>query len=197
MAHSYESLPGVYIHPRAMVESDDIGEGTRVWANAHVLGGAKIGGGCNLGDGVFVEGGAVIGDRCTLKNGVQVWDKVTLEDEVFLGPNATLTNDLRPRVGFSKDPADFPPTLIRRGATIGANATIVCDTTIGIRAFIAAGAVVIRDVPDYALMVGNPARQIGWACECGERLPELEDEKTSCGACARSYHQAVGGLAED
>jgi acetyltransferase-like isoleucine patch superfamily enzyme len=174
----------VFVHERALVESDDIGPRTRVWAFAHVLGGAKVGADCNLCDGSFVEGGAVVGDRCTLKNHVSVWEGVTLEDDVFLGPNAVLTNDMNPRNPNKRGKDEWlVRTLIRRGSSIGANATIVCGITVGERAFVGAGSVVIKDVPAYGLMVGNPARRVGWMCECGERV---DDETLSCG-CGRRY----------
>jgi len=162
--------PTVFIHDKALCESEDIGPRTRVWAFAHVMKGARIGADCNVGDHAFIEGGAVIGDRVTVKNCVLVWDKVTVEDEVFLGPNMVFTNDMTPRAAFKKGAQAWLPTLVRRGASIGANATIVCGVTIGAGAFVGAGSVVVRDVPAYALVVGNPARRIGWMCACGERL---------------------------
>ncbi len=196
VSETYGSLPGVFIHPRSIVESREVGEGTRVWANAHILGGAKVGRDCNVCDCVFIESGAVVGDGVTLKNGVQLWDKVTVEDEVFLGPNATFTNDMRPRAGRRKSPEEFHPTVVRHGATIGANATIVCGNDIGRYAFIGAGAVVRTPVPDHALMVGCPARQVGWACACGETLPGLTDGHAKCGACGATYRQTDAGLAQ-
>jgi len=163
--------PSVFVHPRALCESDDVGARTRIWAFAHVMQGARIGADCNVGDHAFVEGGAVIGDRVTIKNCVLIWDLVTVEDDVFLGPNVVFTNDRVPRSGALKRPRDtWLPTLVRRGATLGANATIVCGVTIGAAAFVGAGSVVTRDVPAHALVVGNPARRIGWVCACGERL---------------------------
>lgn len=183
--------PSVFVHERALCESDAVGPRTRIWAFAHVMAGAVVGADCNVGDHAFVETGARIGDRVTVKNGVAVWDKVTIEDEVFLGPNATFTNDLRPRAGFRKPPERFLPTLVRRGATLGANATVVCGVTIGAAAFVGAGAVVVHDVPSHALVVGNPARRIGWVCACGERLPAA----LVC-ECGRRYRTAGadGGL---
>jgi UDP-2-acetamido-3-amino-2,3-dideoxy-glucuronate N-acetyltransferase len=176
------SAEPVVVHPRGLCESDTVGPGTRVWAFAHVMEGAVVGADCNIGDHAFIERGARLGDRVTVKNAVLVWDRVTVEDEVFLGPNAVFTNDLMPRAAHKKSSDEFLPTLVRRGATVGANATIVCGTTIGEHAFVAAGAVVTRDVAAYALVAGNPARRIGWVCACGERLgPSL-----SC-ACGRSY----------
>ena len=181
---------GVFVHPQGLCESDQVGEGTRVWAFAHVLPGAVVGAGCNVCDHAFIEGGARVGDRVTIKNAVLVWDGVTVEDEVFLGPNMVFTNDLWPRAAVKKGPGEFVPTLVRRGATIGANATIVCGTTSGPHAFVAAGAVVTRDVPAHALVAGNPARPRGWVCTCGTRL----GEDLRC-ACGREYdHVADGGL---
>jgi UDP-2-acetamido-3-amino-2,3-dideoxy-glucuronate N-acetyltransferase len=161
-----------FVHPQALVESDEIGEGTRVWAFAHVMKGAKVGAHCNICDHAFVESNVVIGDGVTIKNGVAIWDGVTLGDHVFVGPNAVFTNDLNPRAEVKKAHDQFVPTRVEEGASIGANATIVCGVTIGRYAFIGAGTVVIRDVPAYSLVVGNPARKIGYMCECGETLPE-------------------------
>ena len=173
----------VFVHPNALCESDDVGAGTRVWAFAHVMAGSTVGEECNICDHAFIESGARIGDRVTVKNNVLVWDKVTVEDEVFLGPNVVFTNDLNPRVAFKKSPEEFTPTLVRRGASIGANATIVCGVTIGEQAMIGAGSVVTRDVPAHALVVGNPARRVGWVCVCGARLRE----DLRCQACGRRY----------
>ena len=173
---------GVFVHASGLCESDDVGAGTRIWAFAHVLAGAVIGAGCNIGDHAFVEGGARIGDRVTVKNAVLVWDKVTVDDDAFLGPNVVFTNDLRPRSFGSKDPATFVPTYVGVGATIGANATIVCGVTVASHAFVAAGALVAGDVPPHALVAGNPARRIGWVCRCGQRL----DETLAC-RCGDRY----------
>ncbi len=174
---------GVFVHEKGICESDRVGKGTRVWAFAHVMKGAVVGEECNIGETSFVESGAVIGNHCTIKNGVAVWDKVVLEDYVFVGPNAVLTNDLLPRCKYKKGPDAFLPTLIKEGASIGANATLVCGVTIGRNAMVGAGAVVTRDVPDHALVIGNPARQRGWVCECGRRVePGI---KCSCGKLLR------------
>jgi UDP-2-acetamido-3-amino-2,3-dideoxy-glucuronate N-acetyltransferase len=156
--------PTVYVHPKGLCESDRVGPRTRIWAFAHVLPGAEVGADCNVGDHAFIEGGARLGDRVTVKNAVLVWNRVTVEDEVFLGPNMVFTNDLAPRAGFRKAPEQLVPTLVRRGATIGANATVVCGVTIGSYAFVAAGVVVVDDVADHALVAGNPARRIGGVC---------------------------------
>jgi UDP-2-acetamido-3-amino-2,3-dideoxy-glucuronate N-acetyltransferase len=183
---------GVFVHPQGLCESEDVGAGTRVWAFAHVLPGAVVGQDCNIGDGAFVEGGARLGDRVTVKNGVLVWDGVTVEDDVFLGPAVVFTNDLTPRAHVKKGHAEFVPTVVRRGATLGANSTIVCGVTVGRHAFVAAGAVVIESVPDHALVAGNPARQKGWVCECGLRVPE----SLAC-SCGRSYRLNDGALRLD
>ena len=182
----------VFVHERALCESDAIGPRTRVWAFAHVMKGAVIGADCNVGDHAFVESGARLGDRVTVKNAVLVWDKVTVEDDVFLGPNMVFTNDMNPRVAFKKAPDKFLPTLVRRGASIGANATIVCGVTIGENAFVGAGSVVIRDVPPHAMVVGNPARRIGWMCACGEKLPQ--NLVCTCGRHYRAGASTSAGL---
>lgn len=183
---------GVFVHDRALCESDDIGAGTRVWAFAHVMAGARIGRGCNICDHAFVEGGARLGDNVTVKNNVLVWDGVTVENDVFLGPNVVFTNDMNPRAGFKRSPEEYlVRTLVRQGATIGAGATIVCGVTLGQAAFVGAGSVVVRDVPARAVVVGNPARQIGWVCDCGERL----SEGLACSSCGRVYEvDGAGGL---
>lgn len=159
----------VFIHEQALCESNRVGHRTRVWAFAHVMAGAVIGDDCNICGHAFIESGAVVGNRVTVKNQVMVWEKVTVEDDVFLGPGAILTNDPVPRAGHGTPPK-LLPTLIREGATIGAGAVVRCGTTIGVHAFIGAGAVVLNDVPAYALMVGNPVRRIGWMCSCGIKL---------------------------
>lgn len=167
----------VFVHEQALCETERVGAGTRIWAFAHVLEGAVVGADCNLCDGVFVEGGAVVGDRVTIKCGVQLWDGVTLEDDVFVGPNATFTNDPMPRSRQWLD--DYPRTVVRRGASIGANATILPGIEIGPGAMVGAGAVVTRAVPANAVVAGNPARIQGYAGADGqvaERLaaPSLE-----------------------
>ena len=159
------------IHPSAIVDPGaELGADTRVWHFAHVCGGARIGRACSLGQNVFVGNDVRIGDRVKIQNNVSVYDAVTLEDDVFCGPSMVFTNVYNPRAAVVRKD-EYRRTLVRRGATIGANATIVCGTTIGEYAFIAAGAVVNRDVPAFALMAGVPARQIGWMSRHGERLP--------------------------
>jgi acetyltransferase-like isoleucine patch superfamily enzyme len=165
-----------------LCESDDVGAGTRVWAFAHVLRGATIGSDCNVGDHAYVEYGVRVGDRVTIKNAVQLFAGVTVEDDVFLGPNCVFTNDLTPRAVIKRPVEELFPTLVRQGASIGANATIVCGVTIGESALVAAGAVVVSDVPAYAVVAGNPAVWRRWICMCGARL----HESLSCG-CGRAY----------
>jgi UDP-2-acetamido-3-amino-2,3-dideoxy-glucuronate N-acetyltransferase len=185
--------PSVFVHPLALCESDDVGPRTRIWAFAHVLAGARIGADCNVGGHAFVEGGAVVGDGVTVKNGVLLWSGVTVEDEVFLGPGAVFTNDASPRAPYPKGPSGWRATLVRRGAAVGANATVLSGLTIGPWAMVGAGSVVTGDVPGHALMVGNPARQAGWACRCGRTLPG----ELACSACGRSYRLADGGTLEE
>jgi acetyltransferase-like isoleucine patch superfamily enzyme len=157
--------------------------------------GARIGRGCNIGEHCYIERGVTLGNNVTVKNGVNVWTGVTIEDNVFLGPNCVLTNDPNPRAYIKKPVDSLVETLIRSNATIGANATIVCGVTIGRYAFIGAGAVVIRSVPDFALVVGNPARQIGWMCVCARRVPMTAmKDVLSCPHCQRDYHPAENGL---
>lgn len=169
----------VFVHELGLCESSDVGDGTRIWAWAHVMAGARVGADCNIGDHAFVESGAVVGNGVTIKNGVMVWDRVTVDDDVFLGPGMVFTNDLRPRAPLKRSGDDLVPTRVRRGATIGANATVVCGVTIGEHAFVAAGSVVADDVAPHALVAGNPARPLGWVCECGERLGD--DLTCTCG----------------
>ena len=174
-----------FIHKSTIVDSDQIGNGTRIWAFAHVMKGARIGEDCNIGEGCFVEGDTVLGNDVTLKNHVCVWDGVTLEDHVFLGPHVVLTNDMVPR-NLHRTPVEkFLPTLIKRGASVGANATIICGITIGEHALIGAGSVVTKDVPAHALVYGNPAKVRGYACECGESI----DFNQPCHACGRIYQK--------
>lgn len=158
-----------FVHPQACCETKLIGDGTRVWAFAYVLNGARIGRDANICSHVFIENEVVIGDRVTVKSGVQVWNGVTLEDDVFVGPNATFTNDMFPRSKHA--PEAWPQTLVCRGASIGANATILPGVTIGRGAMVGAGAVVTRSVAPETLVVGNPARAIGPVKDRGRKLP--------------------------
>jgi UDP-2-acetamido-3-amino-2,3-dideoxy-glucuronate N-acetyltransferase len=159
-----------FVHESSYVdENAEIGEGTRIWYFCHILKDAKIGKKCVIGQNVCIESDVVVGDRCKIQNNVSVYKGVTLEDEVFCGPSCVFTNVYNPRA-FIERKLEFRPTLVKRGATIGANATIVCGVTIGRYVLIGAGALVRDDVPDYAVVAGVPARQIGWTCRCGTSL---------------------------
>jgi UDP-2-acetamido-3-amino-2,3-dideoxy-glucuronate N-acetyltransferase len=161
-----------FVHPNALVESDDIGKDTRIWSFAHVLKNVKIGEDCNLCDYVFVESGVTIGNRVTIKNGIAVWTGVTIEDDVFLGPFCVLTNDFYPR---SKIYSEHVKTLIKKGASVGANATIICGNELGRYCMIGAGAVVTKNVRDFELVIGNPAKFKYWVGKTGEKLSFNED----------------------
>ena len=182
------------VHPTACVdEGAKIGKGTRVWHFSHICGGARIGESCSLGQNVFVANGVRIGDHVKIQNNVSVYEGVVLEDYVFCGPSMVFTNVRTPRSAFPRNQSsDYFTTHVSRGASIGANATIVCGVKIGEWAFIAAGAVVTRDVPAYALMAGVPARQKGWACECGRTL-RFEGAQARCVECDRRYTRNENG----
>ncbi len=171
------------IHPSAIVdEGAELGVGTKVWHFTHISAGARIGSHCSIGQGVYVGGQAVIGDRVKVQNNVSVYDGVTLEDDVFCGPSVVFTNVYNPRAEVTRK-HEYRSTRVRRGATLGANCTVVCGITIGEYAFVGAGAVVNRDVPDFALVVGVPARQVGWLSRHGERLDLLLDASDAEAVC--------------
>lgn len=185
--------PAFFQHPTALVEATAIGAGTRIWAFAHVLKGARIGRDCNIGDHAFIEGGARIGHQVTIKNGVAVWEGVTLRKNVFVGPNAVFTNDLSPRSPrFAPVAARYRSkgwlsrTVVEQGASIGANATILCGIRLGRFCLIGAGAVVTRNVPPYALVLGVPGEVCGHVCQCGRRLAFVTDA-ARCAACGENY----------
>ena len=169
-----------FIHPKAIVETDEIGIGTRIWGFTHILKKVKIGEHCNIGEHCFIETGAIIKNYITIKNGVCIWNGITLENGVFIGPNATFTNDLQPRAFYKKSITEYlKSTIIKKGVTIGANSTIVCGNTINQFAFIGAGTVVTKDVYPFELVVGNPAHRISYICICGKPLSKTL--KCNCG----------------
>jgi UDP-2-acetamido-3-amino-2,3-dideoxy-glucuronate N-acetyltransferase len=186
-------VPPAYVHPSAIIDDGAvIGDDTKIWHFCHVSAGARIGRGCVLGQNVFVAATVTIGDGVHIQNNVSLYDGVILADHVFVGPSAVFTNVTRPRVEHPRKDA-YEETRIARGVTIGANATIVCGVKLGEYAFVGAGAVVTHDIPAYALVAGNPATQRGWACRCGERLPE-GSETTYCTNCEAAYVLRDGGL---
>jgi UDP-2-acetamido-3-amino-2,3-dideoxy-glucuronate N-acetyltransferase len=189
------SPSGYYVHESSYVdEGSRIGEGTKIWHFSHVMSRATIGRGCTIGQNVVVSPDVVIGDNVRIQNNVSVYTGVVLEDDVFCGPSMVFTNVVNPRSHVSRK-HEYKPTLVKRGATLGANSTILCGHTIGRYAFIGAGAVVIRDVPDYALVVGNPARIAGWMCRCGVTLTRsvAPPADTVCGTCGAAYHLSPDG----
>ena len=185
----------VSIHSSAIVdEGAQIGDGSRVWHFAHVCAGSKIGDGVSLGQNVFVGNRVIIGDRCKVQNNVSVYDNVTLEEGVFCGPSMVFTNVYNPRSLIERKD-EYRDTLVKKGATLGANCTVVCGVTIGEYAFVGAGAVINKDVPAYALMVGVPARQIGWMSEFGEQL-NLQEDCAVCSHTGSTYTLVDGNLAK-
>jgi len=184
-----------YAHPTAIVESEAVGEGTKIWHFAHVRQGSKIGKNCNIGKSVYIDIGAEIGNNVKIQNFVSVYKGVSIEDDVFVGPSATFTNDLYPRA-FIWDEEHVVLTLISKGASIGANATLVCGITVGEYAMIGAGSVVTKDVPPFALILGNPGRKVGWVCYCGQRLKAIPEDCVGkivlkCPACERNVEIKV------
>lgn len=175
-----------FSHPLSIVDDEaQVGEGTKVWAGAHIMGGAQVGRSCNIGEHCFIENGVVIGNNVKLKNNVALYTGVVCEDDVFLGPSCVFTNVINPR-SFIERKHEFRKTIVRKGASIGANATVICGHTIGRYAFVGAGAVVSRDVPDYALVYGCPAEVHGYVCRCGCKL-EFDNGHGVCGDCGAEY----------
>ena len=182
-------MDGYYVHESSYVDDDvQIGSGTKIWHFCHIQSGARIGSNCTIGQNVNISNNVRIGNNCKIQNNVAVYEGVELEEGVFCGPSMVFTNDLTPRAQFPKGKAGYKHTLVRKGATIGANATIVCDHELGSYCTIAAGAVVTTDVLPHALMMGVPARQTGWVCQCGQVL----GEDLCCPDCGRKYEHTEG-----
>lgn len=186
-------MSNYFVHESSYIDENvQIGEGTKIWFFCHVQKGAQIGKNCSLGQNVNISNNVKIGNGVKIQNNVAVYEGVEIEDDVFCGPSCVFTNDLTPRAKYPKGHENYKKTLIRRGASIGANATIVCGHTVGEWALIGAGAVVSSDVPAHALMLGVPAKRKGWVCECGEILKN----GLSCTCCGRSYIETEKGLEE-
>lgn len=182
--------PSYFVHESSYVdEGTEVGAGTKIWHFSHIQSGAVIGADCVLGQNVNVANGVVVGDRCKIQNNVSLYEGVTLENEVFCGPSCVFTNDFMPRAQGSRG-WKVSETLVKHGASVGANATIVCGNVLGEYCMIGSGSVVTRDVSAHALMVGVPAHRIGWVCECGSRL----DETLRCPDCEKTYESSSSGL---
>ena len=182
-----------FVHPTSIIDDDvKIGEGTKIWHFIHIQSGARIGKNCSFGQNVNVSNNVIVGNGVKVQNNVSLYEGVELEDYVFCGPSCVFTNDLTPRAKYPKGHAGYKKTIVKEGASIGANATVVCGHTIGKWALIGAGAVVTSNVPDHALMLGVPAKRCGWACECGDLLPK----DFICPECGRRYRETDNGLEE-
>lgn len=183
-----------FVHETSIVDDNvEIGEKTKIWHFCHVQSGARIGMGCSFGQNVNVSNNVKIGDGCKVQNNVSIYEGVELEDYVFCGPSMVFTNDLTPRAKYPKGSVGYKKTVLHTGASIGANATVVCGHEVGKWAMVAAGAVVTKNVPDYALVAGIPAKQIGWVCECGNRL----GENLECSECGRKYKLIKNNVLEE
>lgn len=183
-----------FVHETAVIDKPvTIGAGTKIWHFSHVLKNSRIGRNCTIGQNVMIGPNVTIGDGCKIQNNVSVYEGVTLEDDVFCGPGMVFTNVSNPRSEIARK-HEFKKTVVRRGATIGANATVLCGVTVGGYAFVGAGAVVTRDVPDYTLVMGNPAREVGYMCRCGVKLPSGDWQAATCGACQRGYRMKDGAI---
>jgi UDP-2-acetamido-3-amino-2,3-dideoxy-glucuronate N-acetyltransferase len=187
-----------FVHESSYIDEPcEIGEGTKIWHFSHVMSGSRIGGRCNIGQNVVISPQVTIGDNVKIQNNVSVYTGVVLEDDVFCGPSMVFTNVTNPRSHVSRKD-EYRPTLVKQGASIGANATVVCGNTIGRYAFIGAGAVVTNDIPDYAMVVGNPSRIVGWMCQCGLKLDLSRDltteERATCKTCGAFYVKAAGAV---
>ena len=191
-----ESGKEYFVHETAAVDEPvSIGAGTKIWHFSHVMSGAVIGERCTIGQNVFVGATSKIGANVKIQNNVSVYDGVEIEDDVFCGPSCVFTNVIRPRSAFPREDREFDETLVKKGVTIGANATIVCGVTIGEYAFIGAGSVVTKDVPPHALCFGNPAGHGGWVCRCGHKLKAMGDGETAaCPSCAARYRRDDANL---
>jgi UDP-2-acetamido-3-amino-2,3-dideoxy-glucuronate N-acetyltransferase len=184
---------GYFIHPTAVVDDPvEIGEGTKIWHFTHIMPGARIGMQCNIGQNVFIGSGVLLGNNVKVQNNVSIYDGVVVEDDVFCGPSMVFTNVFNPRSFISRK-KEFRKTLVKRGATMGAHVTIVCGNTIGRYAFIGAGSVVTKDIPDYTLVYGNPGRPKGWVCQCAEEIT-FRSGKALCKACGKRYQKNSAGV---
>ena len=182
-----------FVHPTAIVDEPvEIGEGTKIWHFSHVMSGAKIGRNCMIGQNAFISSGAILGNNIKIQNNVSIFDGVILEDDVFCGPSMVFTNVFNPRSFISRR-KEFRPTVVGRGATVGANATVICGNKIGQYAFIGASSVVTKDVPDYALVYGNPGQVKGWVCQCAEGII-FRAGKAKCKTCGRKYQKDRTGV---
>lgn len=188
---------GFFYHPTSFIDKDcTVGEGTKIWHFSHIMKGARIGKNCKIGQNVVIHPTAIIGNNVKIQNNVSVYDGVILEDNVFCGPSMVFTNIINPRSEYPRnEPKYYKKILVKEGATIGANATVVCGNTIGRYAFIGAGGVVTQDIPDYALAYGNPVRLKGWMCECGNKLAFVKN-KTICKECRKEFKKSRNSVSK-